>query len=107
MTLNALDIFRFSFGLLNRVLAVAGACVGAVLVISFRDRAVIILAGLVGSMLTMRGPGMLLPWLGGWGMGKPGFPIPLPRGRSCAGYLRRAANCLRNFATFGATTNWQ
>ncbi|MCS6882199.1 MAG: hypothetical protein RMK84_00540 [Oscillochloridaceae bacterium] len=65
ITLNVLDLFRLSFGLLDWILAVAGACIGAVLVISFKDWAVIILAGLAGSMLTMRGIGMLLPWLDG------------------------------------------
>ncbi|MGB9632576.1 MAG: hypothetical protein ACPL8I_04560 [Chloroflexaceae bacterium] len=65
ITLNVLDLFRFSFGLLDWVLAVAGAGLGAILVISFRDWAVIILAGLAGSMLTMRGIGMLLPGLDG------------------------------------------
>ncbi len=65
ITLNVLEIFRLSFGLLDWILAVAGACIGAVLVISFKDWAVIIFAGLVGSMLTMRGIGMLLPWMDG------------------------------------------
>lgn len=42
ITLNVLDLFRLSFGLLDWILAVAGACIGAVLVISFKDWAVII-----------------------------------------------------------------
>lgn len=63
--LNVLDLFRLSFGLLNWVLAVVGGGIGVVLVISFKDWAVIVLAGLVGAVLTMRGISMLLPWLDG------------------------------------------
>ncbi|NTU86388.1 MAG: hypothetical protein HGA45_44835 [Chloroflexales bacterium] len=46
-------------------LALVGGCVGAVLVNRFKDWAVIILARLVGSVLTMRGISILLPGLDG------------------------------------------
>lgn len=65
ITLNVLDLFNHSFGLLDLALAVAGGCVGAVLVNRFRAWAVIILAGLVGAVLTMRGISVLLPGLDG------------------------------------------
>lgn len=65
ITLNVLDLFQRSSGLLDWTLAVAGGGVGAVLVNRFRDWAVIILAGLVGAMLTMRGLSILVPWLDG------------------------------------------
>ncbi|NTU78674.1 MAG: hypothetical protein HGA45_04600 [Chloroflexales bacterium] len=65
ITLNVLDLFHISFGLIDWALAVVGGCVGAVLVNRFKDWAVIILAGLVGAMLTMRGISILLPGLDG------------------------------------------
>lgn len=57
--LNVLDLLHLSFGLLDCVLAAVGGCVRAVLVISFKDWAVILLAGLMGSVLTMRGIGLI------------------------------------------------
>lgn len=65
ITLTVLDLFNRSFGLLDLALAVAGGCVGAVLVNRFSNWAVIILAGLVGAVLTMRGISILLPALDG------------------------------------------
>lgn len=65
IALNVLDLFRLSFGLFDWILAAVGAGVGAVLVIGFKQWAIIILAGLVGAMLTMRGLSALLPWLDG------------------------------------------
>jgi hypothetical protein len=65
ITLNVLDLFRISFGLLDWALAVIGGGVGAMLVMSFKGWAMIMLAGLVGAVLTMRGIGILLPALDG------------------------------------------
>jgi hypothetical protein len=65
ITLNVLDLFRLSFGLLDWALAAVGGGIGAVLVISFKGWALIMLAGLVGAVLTMRGIGILLPGLDG------------------------------------------
>lgn len=56
------DLFGFlQFGLPDWILALGGGLVGMVLMGRFKDLAVMILAALVGALLTMRGLQLLLP----------------------------------------------
>jgi len=56
------DLFGFlQFGLPDWLLALVGAVIGLVLVGRFKDLAVVIIASLVGAMLTMRGLQLLIP----------------------------------------------
>jgi hypothetical protein len=56
------DLFGFlQFGLPDWLLALVGAVIGLVLIGRFKEWAVIIIASLVGAMLTMRGLQMLIP----------------------------------------------
>jgi hypothetical protein len=60
-----LNLFGLDWGLLNWGLALIGAVIGAALVSRFKEWAVIILAGLVGAFLCMRGLQILIPSLDG------------------------------------------
>ena len=61
IVLAVLDLFGLDWGLINWLLALIGAVVGAGLVSRFKDWAVIILAAIVGALLTVRGLQMLIP----------------------------------------------
>ncbi len=61
--LAVLDLFRLDFGLVNWLLALVGAVVGAGLMAKFKDWGVIILASLVGALLCTRGLQMMVPTL--------------------------------------------
>ena len=61
IVLALLDLFGLNLGLVGWLVALVGAVIGAVLASRFGDWAIIILAALVGSLLTVRGLQMLLP----------------------------------------------
>ena len=61
IVLAVLDLFSLDLGLMNWILALVGAVIGAGLMSRFKDWAVIILASLVGALLAVRGLQMLLP----------------------------------------------
>jgi hypothetical protein len=65
IVLAILDLFALDWGLMNWVLALVGAVIGAALMSRFKDWGLIILAALVGGLLFMRGLQMLIPSLDG------------------------------------------
>jgi hypothetical protein len=60
-----LDLFNLGSGFLGVILAVVGGVVGLTLVSRFKDIAMIILSGLVGGLLVVRGLTVWLPFLQG------------------------------------------
>src|SRR5678815_4170782 len=60
-----LDMFGLNFGLFDWVLVLAGGAVGAVVAGRFKQWAVVVIAALVGALLTTRGLQLLLPSLQG------------------------------------------
>jgi hypothetical protein len=66
LVLAGLDALAIDLGLIAFVVASAGGLLAAVLANRFFDWAVIVLAGLVGAALTMRGLQLLVPSLVGW-----------------------------------------
>jgi hypothetical protein len=65
IVLALLDLFGLDWGLMNWVLALVGAVIGAGLASRFKDWAVILLAGIVGALLCVRGLQMIFPSLDG------------------------------------------
>jgi|RhiMetdeSRZDD1v2_1073273.scaffolds.fasta_scaffold208864_4 hypothetical protein len=65
IVLGLLDMFGLNFGLFDWVLAIIGGVIGAIVVKRFAGWAVIVIAALVGALLTMRGLQLLLPSLQG------------------------------------------
>jgi hypothetical protein len=65
IVLAVLDLFGLDLGVVNWLLALVGAVVGAGLLSRFKDWAIIILAALIGALLTVRGLQVLLPSLQG------------------------------------------
>jgi hypothetical protein len=63
--LGFLELFRVNSVSLGLLLAVVGGVVGALLVMRFKDWAMIILAGLIGGLLVTRGLTTWLPFLQG------------------------------------------
>jgi len=60
-----LDLFSLDWGLVNWLLALVGAVIGAGVMSKFKDWAIIILAALVGALLCTRGLQLLVPSLDG------------------------------------------
>jgi hypothetical protein len=65
IVLVVLDLFGLDWGLVNWLLALVGAVIGAGLMSRFKDWAIIILAALVGAILCTRGLQLLIPSLDG------------------------------------------
>jgi hypothetical protein len=65
IVLVVLDIFNLDWGLVNWLLALVGAVIGAGVMSRFKDWAIIILAALVGALLCSRGLQLLIPSLDG------------------------------------------
>lgn len=65
IVLSVLDLFGLDLGLMNWILALVGAVIGAGLMSRFQDWAIIILAALVGALLAVRGLQMLIPAIQG------------------------------------------
>jgi len=65
IALALLDLFGLSFGPIDWLLALIGGVVGAVVAGRFKTWAVIIIAAVVGALLTVRGLQVLLPSLDG------------------------------------------
>jgi hypothetical protein len=63
IVLAVLGLFGLDFGLVSWLLALIGAVIGAGFLARFKDWTVIVLAGLVGALLCVRGLQMLLPSL--------------------------------------------
>jgi hypothetical protein len=61
IALAVLDLFGLDLGLTNWIIALVGAVIGAGLMSRFKTWAVIILASLVGALLSVRGLQMLVP----------------------------------------------
>ena len=66
IVLLVLDMFGLDWGLVNWVLALVGAVVGAGVMSRFKDWAIIILAAVVGALLFVDGLTMLIPSLTGF-----------------------------------------
>ena len=62
----ALDLFGLNFGLFDWILALIGGVAGAIIIHRFEDWGFIILAALIGALLTVRGLQMLVPSLQGF-----------------------------------------
>jgi hypothetical protein len=65
IVLGFLDLFNINSGLLDWLLAIAGAAVGVFLVRRFKEWALIVLAGLIGGLLVTRGLTVWFPTLEG------------------------------------------
>ncbi len=65
ITLGLLNLFGLDWGLVNWLLALVGAVIGAGLMSRFKDWTVIVLAAVVGALLCTRGLQMLIPALNG------------------------------------------
>jgi hypothetical protein len=65
IALALLDLFGLNFGLVDWVLALVGGVIGAIVVGRFKSWAVIVIAAVVGALLTVRGLQLLLPSLQG------------------------------------------
>ena len=65
ITLGLLNLFGLDWGLVNWLLALVGAVIGAGVMSRFKDWTVIILAAVVGALLCTRGLQMLIPALNG------------------------------------------
>ncbi len=65
IVVNFLNLFNAGSGLIGVILAVVGGVVGMILVRRFKDIAMIVLAGLIGGLLVVRGLTAWLPFLQG------------------------------------------
>jgi hypothetical protein len=65
IVLVVLDLFGLDWGLVNWLLALVGAVIGAGVMSRFKDWAIIILAALVGALLCTHGLQLLIPSLDG------------------------------------------
>jgi hypothetical protein len=65
IVLVLLDLFGLDLGIVDWILALVGAVIGAALLSRFKDWAIIILAAVVGALLAVRGLQMLVPSLDG------------------------------------------
>jgi hypothetical protein len=65
IVLGVIGLLGLDFGLLDWVLAAAGAGIGVVIVLRFKDWAIYVLAGLVGALLIVRGVQIWLPSFNG------------------------------------------
>jgi hypothetical protein len=65
IVLVVLDMFGLDWGLVNWLLALVGAVIGAGVMSRFKDWAIIILAAVVGALLCTRGLQMIVPSLDG------------------------------------------
>jgi hypothetical protein len=61
ITLGLLDLLGLDWGIVNWILALVGAVIGAGILSRFKDWAIIVLASLVGALLCMRGLEMIFP----------------------------------------------
>jgi hypothetical protein len=66
IVLLVLDLFGLDWGLVNWLLALVGAVIGAGVMSRFKDWAIIILAAIVGALLCTRGLQLLIPALDGF-----------------------------------------
>lgn len=64
--LAILDLFGLDFGFTNWILALMGAVIGAAVIMRFKDLPILILAGIVGALLFVRGIQLLVPALDGF-----------------------------------------
>jgi hypothetical protein len=65
IVLLVLDMFGLDWGLVNWLLALVGAVIGAGILSRFKDWAIILLAALVGALLCTRGLQLLIPSIDG------------------------------------------
>ena len=65
IVLAVLDLFGLDFGLMNWLLALVGAVIGAGFLSRFKEWTIIVLAAVVGALLTVRGLQMLIPFVQG------------------------------------------
>lgn len=65
IVLVVLDLFSLDWGLVNWLLALVGAVIGAAMMSKFKDWAIIILAALVGALLCTRSLQLLVPSMDG------------------------------------------
>jgi len=63
IVLLLLDMFGLDWGLVNWLLALVGAVIGAGILSRFKDWAIIILAAIVGALLCVEGLQLLIPSL--------------------------------------------
>jgi hypothetical protein len=66
IVLAVLDLFGLDLGLVGWLLALVGAVIGAGLLSRFKEWTLIVLASLVGALLTVRGLQMLIPFVQGF-----------------------------------------
>lgn len=66
ITLALLDLFNLDWGIMNWVVALIGAVIGAAIASRFKDWAIIILASAVGALLCVRGLGMIFTGFDGF-----------------------------------------
>ena len=66
IVLAVLDLFGLDWGLMNWILALVGAVVGAGLASRFKEWVIIVLAAIVGALLTVRGLQMPIPFVQGF-----------------------------------------
>jgi hypothetical protein len=66
IVLAVLDLFGIDLGVVNWILALVGAVIGAGIMNRFKDWGIPILAALVGSLLCVRGLQILFPSVQGW-----------------------------------------
>jgi hypothetical protein len=66
IVLLLLDMFGLDWGLVNWLLALVGAVIGAGILSRFKDWAIIILAAIVGALLCVEGLQLLIPSLNGF-----------------------------------------
>ena len=66
IVLVVLDLFGLDWGLVNWLLALVGAVIGAAVMSRFKDWAIIILAAVVGALLCTRGLQLIFPSLDGF-----------------------------------------
>lgn len=65
IVLAGLELFGVDWGLINWILVLVGAVIGASLMSRFKNWAVIFLAALVGALLCVRGLQIMLPFIDG------------------------------------------
>lgn len=66
ITLALLDLFGIDLGFIDWILALVGAIIGAGFLSRFKDWTIIVLASLVGALLTVRGLQLLVPFVQGF-----------------------------------------
>jgi hypothetical protein len=65
IVLAVLDLLGLNFGLIDWILALAGAVIGVIIIQLYKEWAFIAMAALVGALLTVRGLQILLPLMQG------------------------------------------